>query len=263
MASLKTHLTGLSSEYYISYGSYERTQISNSITAIKTAIKAHFGSNVNDVLVFGSWDRDTTLPRKYDSYSDVDFMIIFNHQNLNKTPETYRTWVKDFAQKKYPRSVIQKDFPTIRLDMTHITFDLIPTKLVSNLLYNQYYIPDSGNNWMTTDPFAFNKKIKEANTTHNSIVKPIMRLMKAWNAKNGHPFKSFDLEQKILNNTLFWFKDIETGFYAAANSLSTWTGTTAQKTKVTSLQSNIQQVKNALENNDITRAKHWLSKVLP
>lgn len=263
MASLKTYLTQLSSNYYISHGSYERNQIISSISTIKSRVKTHFGNDVNDIQIFGSWDRDTTLPRKYDGHSDIDFMIIFNHQTLQKTPETYRNWVKSFAELKYPLSTIQKDFPTVRLDMTHITFDLIPTKIEAGIFNSYYYIPDSGNNWMSTDPYSFNNELKTANTNNNFIIKPIMRLMKAWNAKAGYPFNSFDLEKKILANTIFWYKDIETGFYAAADCLSTWSGTTTQNTKVTSLQANLKNVKYHLDQGNVINAKLWLHKVLP
>jgi predicted nucleotidyltransferase len=262
MVSLKTILTKKASEYFISHGSTERAKINTSISTIKTRIKSDFGKDVNEVKIFGSWDRDTTLPRYYDILSDVDIMIVFNHEFLNRTPETYRKWVKEFAEYRYATSIIQKDFPTVRLDMNHITFDLIPTK-IDGFLFQSHYIPDKGNNWMITDPFKFTESVKSANSNNNSIVKPILRLIKAWNAHNNYPFNSYVLEKWILENVSFWNKDVESGFYTAANSFTTWGLTTFQQQKVTSLKNNIGKIEDCLKKNNLIGAMSWLDRILP
>jgi hypothetical protein len=191
-------------------------------------------------------------------------MIVFNHSAINNTPETYRKWVLEFAQSKYSTSLSKKDFPTVRLDMNHITFDLAPTKLESVFFGSQHYIPDSGNKWMATDPFSFTQSVKQKNINNKSVVKPALRLVKAWNAKAGYPFDSFELEKYIVNNVFWsWNQSVESAFFAAMNSLPTWGGTQLRANKVHSAQSNIKTIKAYLDNNDVNMAKLWLHILLP
>lgn len=263
-SSLNTYLTKLASDYFISHQSAERLMINVSLTTIKDRLKKHFGDKVNDVLVFGSWDRDTTLPRKYDGNSDLDIMIVFNHASIQNTPETYRKWVLDFAKQKYSTSLSKKDFPTVRIDMTHITFDLIPTKIETGIFWNQYYIPDNGNRWMSTDPFTFTQTVKQKNTNNNSVVKPVLRLIKAWSVKAGYPFDSFELEKYVVEN-VFWIfnQTIESAFFAAINNLPTWDVTLSQKAKVKSAMDTIKTIKSHLEQDNLLMAKYYLHKILP
>lgn len=264
-SSLNTYLLGLASSFFISHGSTERNQIINSIVTLQSRLNSFFGTDVKAIKIFGSWDRDTTLPRKYDFYSDVDIMIIFDHENLNKTAETYRTWLKTFAEQKYSSSIVQKDFPTVRLDMNHITFDLIPTRVTNILnIIEIHYIPDSGNNWMTTEPFKFTQKVKDKHSEKNYIVKPVLRLIKAWNIQAGYPFDSYLLEKEILEKTpWFWNNSVEHAFYAACNSLCAYSGNNTQNTKVQTLQNAIGKVMLYLDIGDVSTAKYWLHKVLP
>lgn len=263
MISINTYLNTLASNYFISHGSTERNSINTSLSALETSLKGHFKSDILSVEIFGSWKRDTTLPRKYDRYSDVDVMIIFDHDRLQKTPETYRNWVKGFAEKKYIRSAIQKDFPTVRIDMNHITFDLIPTKKTTWLL-TTYYIPNKNNNWMTTVPHSLTNTVISTNTNNGSRVKPVLRLIKAWNAFNGCPFDSYILEKHVVENVWWSFNtSVESAFFAACKSLSTWGGTTFQNQKVQTLHTNVNWVKNYLEKDDMIKAKQWLHKILP
>jgi predicted nucleotidyltransferase len=263
MLSLNSYLSDLASDYFISHGTIERGSINTSIETLKTRLKAHFGNDVLSIEVFGSWKRDTTLPRKYDSYSDVDIMIVFDHERLQFTPETYRNWLKNFAELKYGRSVIQKDFPTVRIDMTHITFDLIPTKK-TNWLITSYYIPDVNNHWMPTEPNKFTNEVISSNTINNSKVKPVLRLIKAWNSFNGRPFNSFELEQLAVHN-IYWglYPSTEKAFFAVCKIIPNWTGTANRNQKVSTLRNNLEWVEHYLANEDITKAKQWLHKILP
>ena len=262
MISLNNYLTNLSSEYFISHGSTERTKINNSIDALKKNLNSEFGSNIKEVKIFGSFKRDTILPGKIDSNSDVDVMIVFDHERLKYTPETYRNQLKRFAENKYNRSEIVKDFPTVRIDLSHITLDLIPTKAEKYFLSESFYIPDKNNNWMTTDPDGFNEKLTRVNTANNSIVKPIIRLLKAWNCNNGYPYESFKLEQ-IISDLNFYNETIETGFYYAGRNLPTYNLTSNGEQKVKTLISSIDWVKEYLKRDDMVSAKMWLHKILP
>ncbi|HCP5133100.1 hypothetical protein H0O95_24170 [Escherichia coli] len=50
--------------------------ITNSINTIKRRLDYFFSSEIKEHFVFGSYSRNTMLPRSYDRFSDVDYMIV-------------------------------------------------------------------------------------------------------------------------------------------------------------------------------------------
>lgn len=255
--SLDSYLKSLSFSYYLKNDSDEVKRINTSLSGLLTNLNTHFSSLIKRKFVFGSYDRDTILPRKFDSKSDIDVMVVFNHTEYERTPETYRTWLKLFADKYYKDrygSEVVKSFPTVTIRLGHIYFDLVPAK--EEILWYSSTLSIPGNfGWRTTDPNDIKKKLTEANTKYNQVVRPIIRLLKAWNCNNGYPYDSYLLEQQITGMNFFG-DNVQSGFFYAVGQLSI-------TDKTLSLKNNINEVKKALENDDIIRAKHWLHRVLP
>lgn len=257
MSSINPYLKNLSEELFISYDSPERTKINNSLNTIKSRIRSYFGREIDSVDVFGSFTRGTILPRKYDENSDVDLIIQFNTEVYPEyTADTYRNKLKRFAEHWYSSSLVYKDFPTVVLELQNIKFDLVPAIQEVHFLDNvTLYIPDRFNYWQTTEPFAFSQKLSQANSSYKNIVKPIIRLLKFWNASASYPFASFELEQLIADMN-FSRDNYESGFFYAIRKLPD------NHYKVTSLKSNAEKVYNYLEYGDLDRAMNWLSRIL-
>jgi predicted nucleotidyltransferase len=262
MISLRTYLTKLASDYFISYGSNERTKIDTSVDALIKNIKYSFGNDVLEVKTFGSYQRDTILPRKYDSKSDVDIMIIFDHNRLELQPESYRQRLIKFADAYYSNSFSKMDFPTVRVDMKHITLDLIPTK--KNNFWGTHHIPDRNNQWMETNPDSFTKDLETKNKNNSSVVKPVIRLLKAWNANAGYPYESFKLE-KVVAGKMFWSGNIDDDFFAVIeNNMSSWDlSTQGAKDKLQVMKNAIANVKSYMKQDNDAQTKLWLHRVLP
>ena len=85
--TVSTHLTSLGSNLVLSED--EKTSITKSITTLSSRLSAYFGSNITSHFQFGSYTRGTILPRKADSNSDIDYMIVFNTSDGQKKPQTY------------------------------------------------------------------------------------------------------------------------------------------------------------------------------
>lgn len=81
---------------YLILSSSEKGSIVTSINTINSRINYQFGANVKAHFQFGSYTRETILPRKYDEGSDIDYMVIFNNPN-NYKPETLLSWLKNFT----------------------------------------------------------------------------------------------------------------------------------------------------------------------
>jgi predicted nucleotidyltransferase len=263
--SIDNYLRTLSGSYYLKNNSDEVTKINNSIRNLFENLNTELGSKIKRKFIFGSYDRDTILPRKFDSKSDVDVMIIFNHTVYERTPDTYRSWLKDFADKHYKErygSDVVKSFPTVAIRLNNIYYDLVPAKEEESPFTNTIYIPGNSG-WRRTDPNDVKQKLTDANTRYNNVVRPIIRLLKAWNCNNDYPYDSYLLELKIIGMN-FYNDTVQSGFLYAVDQLNPdWTDPQIKKEKIESLKYNINEVTKALELDDIERAKRWLHRVLP
>lgn len=263
--TIDNYLRTLSWGYYLKNNSEEVRKINASLSGLLRNLDSDLGSLIKRKFVFGSYDRDTILPRKYDSKSDIDLMVVFNHTQYERTPETYRGWLKLFADKYYKDrygSQVVKSFPTVTIRLGHIYFDLVPAKEELTWNSSTIYIPgDSG--WRTTDPNDVKQKLITANTQYNQVVRPIIRLFKAWNCNNDYPYDSYLLELHITEMN-FYGDNVQKGFFYAVDQLtSSWGDPASKVDKIRSLKYNIDQVKKALENDDVLQAKRWLHRVLP
>ncbi len=263
--SIDNYLRTLASSYYLKNDSTEVEKISKSLANLLSNLDKELGVLIKRRFVFGSYDRDTILPRSIDSRSDVDIMVVFNHTEYERTPETYRAWLKNFADKYYKDrydSEVVKSFPTVTIKLNHIRYDLVPAKETEyQYVTNTLYIPDGGSNWRTTDPNDVKKKLTEANTRYNNVVRPIIRLMKGWNSTNSYPFDSYDLEMNIIGMN-FHGDNVQSGLIWAARYLSI-ANTQTQNDKLASLQYNIGKMEESLNDNDLENAKRWLHRVFP
>ena len=267
--SINSKLLLLANEYYISYGSAEQKKIDSSVKTLKSRLNFHFGSSLLKIVEFGSYKRDTILPRKYDEHSDVDLMIFFNHANLRVTPGTYRSYLINFAEKRYSRSDVKKSIPTVVLELDHIKYDLVPAYEESFIWTSSkiIYIPQNDSSWVNTDPNGFSTELAHVNMQNGSNIKKVIRLLKAWNAKVGYPIESYKLEQQIsrIGYWLWSDKTIESYFFQAIASLPTTVNGNSYypNPKIISLKENAKRVKASLEANNHTGAIGWLNHILP
>ncbi|WXT99478.1 MAG: hypothetical protein Ctma_0177 [Catillopecten margaritatus gill symbiont] len=202
----------------------EKESIKKSIKAIKERIDNYF-DDVEGHFIFGSYTRNTILPREIDERSDIDYMVVFEDNDY--TPQTYLNKLRKFVEKYYAKSEIKQSHPAIQLELNHITFELVPALDKVSFFENHisYQIPsksDDIDEWIDTNPNDFNKELTEANQNNNSLIKPLIRLLKYWNAKNNYVFESFLLEKDIVATSGFWFtggKKLKDYFYQYIKSM--------------------------------------------
>ena len=193
--SVNSYLSSLSSDLIIS--TTEKDSIKKSIDGLETRLQNYFRTNhkISDKFVFGSYPRETILPRKADDDSDIDYMVVFEDAKDYK-PQTCLNWLKDFVETYYSTSEIHQSSPTIVLELNHIKFELVPAY---KDYWGTYFIPGKDNNWMSTDPNSFNQKLVDANKNNEFMIKRAIRLIKYWNVKKcSHYFASYEIEKKIV-----------------------------------------------------------------
>jgi|JI9StandDraft_1071089.scaffolds.fasta_scaffold86953_2 hypothetical protein len=216
--SVQTHLSDLASSLILS--STENESIQTSISTLRSRLSDHFGSQVKEQLRFGSSTRFTMLPRKADEEADVDYMVIFDN-TADLKPQTFIDRLKRFAEAKYSRSDIYQSHPTIVLELNHIKFELVPAY---KDWFGNIYIPATSGymNWMSTDPNGFNDSLTNKNQGNDYLIKPMIRLMKYWNAQNDYVYESYELEKAIVNASYMWCKNLRDYFFEGIDDLPTW-----------------------------------------
>ena len=265
MATINNLLKVLSEQLFISYDSPEREKIKKSVETIKKRLKSYFENEISNIELFGSYTRDTILPRIFDESSDIDIMIIFNTSTEEYLPETYRNKLKRFADHYYSTSEIYKDFPTVVLELNHIKFDLVPVIKRESIFSSSLYIPNPQNEWIKTEPKDLNDKLTEVNSNNDFVIKPLIRLFKFWNVNNSKVYSSFELEANIIKIAETWIfsKNYESGFFSIIDELPIWNLPNYKKSKVESLKNNAERVKYYLNQDDLEKAKQWLNKIIP
>jgi len=140
---LNNHLKRISSDLFIKYSGEERRKIDISVNNIIDKLDEYFDDEIDEPILFGSYTRDTILPRRFDPNSDIDILIQFNTKGYDKLkPESYRNQLKKFAEDNYPHSIVVKDHPSIVLELNHIKFDLVPAIFDEGFFYDSIEIPN-------------------------------------------------------------------------------------------------------------------------
>lgn len=203
--SINNKLTSFAQqELVLGYNSTERDRINGSINQLQKVLTDKLYNESKEILPFGSFTRNTILPRKYDDGSDVDLLVVFNTSYVKKTPGTYRRNILDALASSYPNSVVKKDFPTVKLELNHIMFDVVPSYTEEHWNSKTYYIPSANDNWRITAPNDLNTDLQKKNQSYgNNIVRNTIRLCKHWNASQGRFFDSYEMEKWIIGRYFY------------------------------------------------------------
>lgn len=169
----------------------EIESIEVSLRVLGSRLSSTFSGELSAHFVFGSASRGTMLPRSFDDNSDVDYMVVWRDAGFR--PQTYLDRLKRFVESSYSKSEVWQSSPTIVLELNHIKFELVPALRSSDSLF----IPWGPDNWRTTDPSGFSKRLDVLDRARNGLIRPTVRIAKTWNAKAGRVFESFDLEQRV------------------------------------------------------------------
>lgn len=259
--SVNSHLTSLAGSLVLTES--ELSSIRTSISTLRSRLKAYFGSALTRHFQFGSSLRGTILPRRADRLSDVDYMVVFDTSGEErKKPQTYLNRLKSFAEAKYSTSEIAQSHPTIVLSLNHIRFELVPA-------IDQYglEIPSPASSWIewtSTNPTQADQALVDKNKAEHYQIKPLVRLVKYWNARKSYPFLSYELERYIVSTYYYGAKSLADYFY------SFWSGFTAPwdapqyvKDAVSSARAHAEEAKR-LENSQLpVSAESEIKKIVP
>lgn len=259
--SINTHLTNTASKLIITQA--ERDIIDSHLRSLKTKLGTYFANDTfSEHFEFGSYARKTLMPRKADSRSDVDYMLVF--KDASYQPGTYLKRLKDFAESKYITSEIYQSHPTVVLELSRIKIELVPA---TKSAWDDYQIPAPSSSyatWMPTHPHSFNSTLQAKNTSEKSLIRPLVRVMKYWNATNSWVYSSYELENLIAAHYYGYFcSNLWDYFYSFVSSLSTFGKPTTKVNAINRLKNIVEEAKNLNANSMPATAELKLSEVIP
>lgn len=144
-----------------------------SIANLKTKVWGHFQERIQEVTIFGSYDRGTFIISDPDA--DIDVLVVFKKNEFK--PETYLRQVREFGEQLYPRSDVYPDFPTISIESDLIKFELVPAYGNSDT----FKIPAPKTKqvkWIETNPSDFKKRLIQKDNANKGNILPIVRIYK-------------------------------------------------------------------------------------
>jgi len=258
---INTKLTNFAQkELVIGYNDSERAKIETSLHKLETKLREKLGSKIEEFIRFGSFTRNTILPRDYDPLSDVDLMVVFNTSSWLKTPATYRKHLHDAVASIYPSSLSAKDFPAIKLQLDHIKFDLVPAYYEQSYWSGKtYLIPDSNTTWTISVPNDINQELSKKNQDYGSnVVRNVIRLCKCWNAGANYPFQSYEMEKWIVNRFFYAGDNLYEKFLILLRDMA------GDRSGVKQALDRIQDYKGSwLQEADEQKQFQWLQRLLP
>ena len=125
--------------------------------------------------------------------------------------------VRDALNKQYGRTDVSSRRVAVTLDFTDIVTDVVPAFPRKG---GGYLIPNGTGEWKSTNPPFHAQLINQADQVKAGRLKPLIRLMKAWNFANGHHLTSFHVELAVE------------GMWRQAPSIPDWPAVMAETLRV-------------------------------
>jgi len=227
---------------------------SNELDSIKTSIETLKSrllnwSKYNEVSghrIFGSFAKETILPRWADEKSDVDYMIVFDYFKYQYKAQTYLDWVKDFVTLKYKTSEIHQDYPTMVLNLNHIKFEISPGIKMWGDSLPYYQIPAPKSlvlEWINTNPFVDIERLTQKNSEEYYYIKKLARVLKYINVKLGRPLKSYRIEEYLITKVFWGDKTFADYFFHAIKDFPYWEAPTYLQDRIKRFMTDVNTIK--------------------
>lgn len=244
----------------------EEQSIRTSLIYLKTHLNNWSkASEIQEHHEFGSYVRGTKLPKSIDPDTDIDYMVVFDSTRFKS--QTYIDKIREFADKYYRASPVHQDHPTMVIELGNVRFEITPAVKLYGASYPRYNIPapqQSFLQWIDTYPEEIEQNLRDANRRNNYMLKPLIRLLKYWNVKNGKILTSYKIEQYVTSHIFFGCHNLEDYFMEGANWLSTTQVLTETKRrKIAALQLGLSQIRQYKQNGNEFLAEIQLRRILP
>jgi len=157
-------------------------------------------SSTENAFLIGAWGKNTSIrpPRDVDMYYVLPNEVYHRYEAYGSGVNKQSALLQEVKRKlidSYPRSVIKGDGPVVIADFSGWTVELVPAFLwdASERSYIVCNTKDGGS-YITTMPYHEIENINAADERSNGNARPLIRMLKCWQANCSVPIKSFHLE---------------------------------------------------------------------
>ena len=181
-------------------------------------------SDTDNSFLVGSWGKDTATrpPRDVDLYFLLPVAVHNRFQaHVWNRQSALLQEVKAALTETYPDTDMSGDGQVVVVRFGTYSVEVVPAFLLTN---NRYWIcnTNDGGSYKETDPWAEVGYINTVNQANNGNLRPLIRMLKAWQAYCSVPIKSFQLELLAADfiskspwrlYDFFWFDWITRDFF--------------------------------------------------
>jgi Second Messenger Oligonucleotide or Dinucleotide Synthetase domain len=183
--------------------------------SIETCLRRNF--RVTNFFRVGSFGHGTNIPR----HSDVDFFMVQAEDEWPENSGLALREVKTALANRFWATDVRVSSPAVLVPFglsSTERFEITPAFIDDDRDHHEtFYIPDREGGWMLAAPRAHNAYTNEVNEQVGRRAKPLIRLIKLWNAECQAGLRSIYLELRIARR----LQDIDRVTYSVevANTL--------------------------------------------
>lgn len=195
---------------------------------VVNSLNRHYYGSTSDTdhsFLIGSWGKQTAMrpPRDVDLYFVLPFAVYsrFHAHSWNRQSALLQE-VKDILAGTYPDTDMRGDGQVVVVRFDSYNVEVVPAFVLTN---GRYWICDTiaGGFYKEADPGAEINYISSVDQANKGNLRPLIRMLKAWQTYCGVPIKSFQLELVAADfiaqspwrlNDYFWFDWITRDFFA-------------------------------------------------
>lgn len=172
----------------------------NTAITRERSLRTFFANNFamsQPVFAIGSYKRETICAGE----RDIDLMACLEPYGATDYWKRYKDdskaflyWIRDELNDRYYATKVSSRRVCVKLDFTDIVTDVTACFPRAG---GGYLMPDGSGGWMSTNPPFHATFMTDANRDRDWKLKPLVRLIKAWNIANTHHLSSFHLELMV------------------------------------------------------------------
>lgn len=194
------------------------------VSCLNRAYYGTYSDTANSFFV-GSWGKDTAIrpPRDVDVYFLLPVAVYHRFQShIWNRQSTLLQEVKNRLAITYHSADMRGDSQVVVVNFGSYSVEVVPAFLLQN---GHYWICNThdGGFYKETDPWTEVNYIEGVDKANNHNLRPLIRMLKAWQANCSVPIKSFQLELLAAAflaqspwrlKDFFWFDWIARDFFA-------------------------------------------------
>ncbi|MDH4273531.1 MAG: hypothetical protein OEW08_00685 [Gammaproteobacteria bacterium] len=169
--------------------------IDSLIANVSEKAQRYFLHDLHLIGAFGSYSRNTLLPRQMDSRTVIDVMVCLNISS--KMASDHLNYLQQFVEHVFPNQNFSRTPRSLTLHFSPYPVRLLPAVASDAAAYRIPARSTAG--WLYINPTECMRRLEFADQFNRGMVRPLIRVAKYWNATHDYPFHPFEIEQAIIN----------------------------------------------------------------